>query len=139
LTTTGKIRKKERKIFCYGALFQDFGESNIYRIMHKPTHRVKSESHEMCLFHVWEESTFSRKGMLISRTFFFPELYITVLNKLRNIISLKICIYSTCTIESSCADYGNLGWDSKLFQLIHFSFSSKCCQKRSHKFANFLA
>ena len=66
-----RLGKKERNTFCYGALFQDFGESNICGIMHKPTVRIRSESHEVCLFHVWEESTFSRKGMLISRTFFF--------------------------------------------------------------------
>ena len=57
--------------------------------MPKTTLKLRSETHEVCLFHVLEESTYSPKGMRISRTYFVLELYKTVLNKLWNIISLK--------------------------------------------------
>ena len=41
MTPTGKVRTKEGKVLCYGDLFLDFGESNIYMIMHKTSGTVR--------------------------------------------------------------------------------------------------
>ena len=60
--------------------------------------------------------------MVSSRTF-ISQLCITILNKVYNNNSLKNLQLFNMYYRESCAEYTNLGWNSKLFQLIEFSFS----------------